>query len=156
MSTTIIHVITDDLDETENAEGHRLHLDGIDYEIDLAAHNYDRLRVALEPFIAAARRVKQERRAGERAPLPAPVTYTRTVLPAQPSAREIRDWWRRNPRGLPRWQAHGQIPIIVKKRYAKERQESDTKVFAAAFDGPPRRGDDTRIDLDPAFSHADE
>lgn len=156
MSTTIIHVITDDLDESENAEGHRLHLDGVDYEIDLAAHNYDKLRVALEPFIAAARRVKQERRAGERAPLPAPVTYTRTVLPPKHSAREVRDWWKRNPAGLPRWQAHGQIPVIVKSRYEQYRNNADTKLFAATFDGPPRRDNDTRIDLNPAFTGVDE
>lgn len=56
MARREIVVYTDDLDGSEGAETVKFGLDGVQYEIDLAEKNATRLREALEPFIAVARR----------------------------------------------------------------------------------------------------
>lgn len=50
-------IYTDDLDGSEAAGTVRFGLDGKDFEIDLSTANSDKLAKALEPFIAAARKV---------------------------------------------------------------------------------------------------
>ncbi len=60
MATKTITVFTDDLDGTELPAGSRstrFSIDGVEYEIDLSADNRQALSAALEPFIAAGRRV---------------------------------------------------------------------------------------------------
>jgi hypothetical protein len=49
-------VITDDLDGTPNAETVTFSLEGRMFQIDLSADNLDKLRKALDPFTAKARR----------------------------------------------------------------------------------------------------
>ncbi|HEX6970416.1 MAG TPA: Lsr2 family protein [Micromonosporaceae bacterium] len=56
MARREIVVIYDDLDGTEGAETVKFGLDGVQYEIDLAENNATKLREALAPFIARARR----------------------------------------------------------------------------------------------------
>jgi hypothetical protein len=51
--------ITDDMDGSPDAGTVAFGLDGVSYEIDLAARNQARLAEALAPFIAAGRRVSR-------------------------------------------------------------------------------------------------
>ena len=66
MVTKMSVVITDDLDGSGDAEPVSFGLDGMSYEIDLAAKNRAKLEKALAPFIAAGRRLPA--RAGRRRP----------------------------------------------------------------------------------------
>lgn len=56
MAKIVNTVITDDLDGSPAAEAVRFSLDGLAYEIDLAAANRERLRKFLQPFIDAGHR----------------------------------------------------------------------------------------------------
>ncbi len=57
--------LIDDLDKTSDAdETVRFGLDGVEYEIDLSAAHAAELRQALEPYVAAGKRVGGRRRAG--------------------------------------------------------------------------------------------
>jgi len=60
---------TDDLDGSPDAETVSFGLDGVSYEIDLAAANKTRLAAAVAPYMAAGRKVSRGRRG--RAPRPA-------------------------------------------------------------------------------------
>ncbi|MEU8048440.1 histone-like nucleoid-structuring protein Lsr2 [Micromonospora haikouensis] len=104
MATRTSVVVTDDLDHsTDNVGTYRFALDGVEYEIYLAAHNLARLREALAPYVAAGRR-----------------------LPKRPSARrapdghsahaEVRDFWAAHQQrlGLPPYRRHGPIPQTVR------------------------------------------
>lgn len=62
MATKRSVVITDDLDGSGNAETVSFGLDGVVYEIDLAAKNRARLERALAPFVEHGRRVPSSRR----------------------------------------------------------------------------------------------
>ncbi len=61
-------VTTDDVDGSPDAETVSFGLDGVSYEIDLAAANKTRLAAAVAPYIAAGRKVSRGRRG--RAPQP--------------------------------------------------------------------------------------
>jgi hypothetical protein len=61
-------VLVDDLDGSEAAEQVEFAVDGRSYEIDLSAANSARLREALAPFIAAARRAGSRRTGATPAP----------------------------------------------------------------------------------------
>lgn len=80
MSRRIVHQLVDDLDGTlldvGSGETVLFSLDGVAYEIDLTADNAVALREALQPYVAAGRRVsgsrsgtssggRQRRRAGQ-------------------------------------------------------------------------------------------
>lgn len=56
MARREIVVFEDDLDGTQGAETVKFGLDGAQYEIDLGEKNAARLRDALSPFVAAARK----------------------------------------------------------------------------------------------------
>jgi len=71
-------VTTDDVDGSPDAETVSFGLDGVSYEIDLAAANKTRLAAAVAPYIAAGRKVSRGRRG--RAPSPA---TSRRVDPRQ-------------------------------------------------------------------------
>jgi nucleoid-associated protein Lsr2 len=57
MAKSVSVIVTDDLDGSENAERVTFSLDGVSYEIDLAAKNRAKLEKALAPFIEAGRKV---------------------------------------------------------------------------------------------------
>lgn len=57
-------VLVDDLDGSEAAEQVEFAVDGRSYEIDLSAENSAKLREALAPYVAAARRAGGRRSGG--------------------------------------------------------------------------------------------
>ena len=80
-------VLVDDLDGSEAAEQVEFAVDGRSYAIDLSAANSARLREALAPYVAAARRAGG-RRGGGTAP---------SAAPSRPAAdraqnQRIREW----------------------------------------------------------------
>jgi Lsr2 len=85
--TTVI--LVDDLDGSEAVEQVEFAVDGRSYEIDLSAANSAKLRDALAPFVAAARRAGGRRSA--------PVAAPPRATPARPAAdrvqnQAIREW----------------------------------------------------------------
>ena len=104
MVTRIQRIVEDDLDRsTEQVRTYRFILEGVEYEIDLAGHNLERLRAALRPFIAAGRR------------LPKSSAGRTGRAPAAKTAPGIRQWWREHQvdLGLPQYNARGAIPNQV-------------------------------------------
>ncbi|MGC9540550.1 histone-like nucleoid-structuring protein Lsr2 [Streptomyces sp. UG1] len=82
MAKQVITLITDDISgETgDDVSAHTFSVDGVFYEIDLGADNYDKLLEVLSPYIrsgrktgAAAKRGPVRRRAAEVGPDPATV-----------------------------------------------------------------------------------
>ena len=92
--------LVDDLDGSEPASTHTLELDGKRVQIDLSAANFDALRAALQPYLAAGRRAGASR--SVRVP----------TDPAQ--SRAIRAWARANGIGL---SDRGAIPHQVRAAY---------------------------------------
>jgi hypothetical protein len=104
MARKVIEVLTDDLDGGEADHTIRFTLDGTDYEIDLTTKNSNKLRAALQPWIAAARfagrtttprvKVVAPRRTGSHR------QHTTTAPAGDPSQREhrsaVREWARDN------------------------------------------------------------
>lgn len=63
MAKEVIHVITDDIDGSQDAETITFSYQGTDYEIDLAHENEIRLNNALSEFIEHARKVGRSKSA---------------------------------------------------------------------------------------------
>ena len=57
MALKTVVTLTDDIDGREADETVKFGIDGVHYEIDLGKGNADRLRTALQPFQAVARKV---------------------------------------------------------------------------------------------------
>lgn len=66
MARVTIVETTDDIDGTANAETVTFALNGTTYEIDLGKKNWDRLQLALSPFINAATKVSSRAGAAKR------------------------------------------------------------------------------------------
>jgi hypothetical protein len=107
MATITRTFLVDDLDgSNEEVETVHLSLDGADFEIDLSAHNAERLRGKLAKFIENGTRVTGQK----------PRRALRAVRPA-PSGRDqvqaVRDWARK----------HG-LAVSDRGRIAKSVQEA--------------------------------
>ncbi|MDP0398706.1 histone-like nucleoid-structuring protein Lsr2 [Tsukamurella strandjordii] len=90
MARKVTVTLTDDLDDTLEAEETiEFSIDGVDYEIDLATKNADKLRKALTPYKDAARRV-----GGRKKPSRAAGTGRPSVDREQ--TRAIREWAKAN------------------------------------------------------------
>ncbi|MGI8870770.1 MAG: histone-like nucleoid-structuring protein Lsr2, partial [Mycobacteriales bacterium] len=61
MARKVITLLEDDIDGGDAAESIEFSLDGSNYFIDLNEQNAIKLREALAPFVAAARRTSRER-----------------------------------------------------------------------------------------------
>lgn len=61
MASIVSVVVSDDLDGSEGAETVTFGLDGMMYEIDLAAKNRAKLAKAMAPYVDAARKVRPRR-----------------------------------------------------------------------------------------------
>ena len=108
MVTRIQRIVEDDLDRsTEQVGTYRFALEGVEYEIDLAEQNLERLRAAMRPFIAAGRR------------LPKSSAGRTGRAPAAKTDPGIRQWWRDHQvaLGLPEYHARGAIPTQVKAAF---------------------------------------
>jgi hypothetical protein len=98
--TQILYV--DDIDGSEAVGTVRFGFDGADYEIDLSKKHADQLAKAIEPFVAAARKVPSSRRA------------VRGSRPARHDQSDVRAWAR--GQGL-KVSDRGRIPADVLARY---------------------------------------
>jgi hypothetical protein len=85
MARKIIHIVSDDLDGSENAETVSFSIAGKSYEIDLAERNRAKLDEALAPYIKAARRAGSARSSA-----PSRARATRDDL------NEVRAWAKAN------------------------------------------------------------
>ncbi|MET7752362.1 Lsr2 family protein [Micromonospora sp. NPDC005367] len=111
MATQTVVLITDDLDHsTDNVDTHRFALDGVEYEIDLSGQNAARLREALAPYVAAARRIPKRRAARQ------PGAGTRN---GRADDAAVRAYWASHERqsNLPPYRSHGPIPSAVRDAY---------------------------------------
>lgn len=104
MAQRVVVTLSDDIDGGEAAETVEFGLDGKSYEIDLNPSNAKKLRKALAPYTAAARRqVTGGKRDRSRA-----LTYRHTSVEAAPAA--VRAWAQSNKMDVP---ARGRIPKRV-------------------------------------------
>jgi hypothetical protein len=113
MATRVSYIVIDDLDGSDQQVGtHRFAFDGVDYEIDLADHNFDKLAAALRPFLAAARRLPKST-AGK-----APVGTGGT------KSSPIRRWWAANQQALdlPPFKERGGLPHQVRAAFNAAQQ----------------------------------
>ncbi|SDH32992.1 Lsr2 family protein [Microbacterium sp. 77mftsu3.1] len=94
-------ITVDDIDGTQDAKTIEFAFDGDSYEIDLAAHNVNKLHDALAPFIEAAR--KQPKTKGAR-----PARSRNT------ESKDVREWAAKNGHDVP---ARGRIPQSVMDAY---------------------------------------
>lgn len=92
MAQKVKIILEDDLDGGPADETVRFGLDGGLFEIDLSSANAARLRDALRPFAAKARRVPATRAAGR----PAGSRTTSTASKRNPEIAEIRQWAQEN------------------------------------------------------------
>lgn len=99
-------VLTDDIDKTIEAdETLTFGLDGVTYEIDLAAKHAQQLREALAPFVAAGRRVAGASK---------PKAPARRRATSGSNATEIREWARAQGRKV---NERGRVPAEVRAAY---------------------------------------
>jgi len=91
MAQTVKIILEDDLDGGHADETVRFGLDGGQYEIDLSEENAAKLRDAMRPFIAKARRAQ-----GKQAAKPARQGGARPAGKSNPDTAAIRQWAREN------------------------------------------------------------
>ena len=96
-------VLEDDLDGSTATETVTFGLDGTSYEIDLNDKNAAKLRAALAPYVGHGRKVGSAPRRGRKA-----------ASAGGPSAREIREWARRNGYDVP---DRGRVSADVRAAY---------------------------------------
>ncbi|MEF3120919.1 histone-like nucleoid-structuring protein Lsr2 [Kocuria flava] len=112
MAQTVKIILEDDLDGGPAEETVRFGLDGGQYEIDLSEENAARLREAMRPFIAKARRA-QAKQGGKQA-------RTGTARPAgrgNPDTAAIRQWAREKGYEV---SDRGRIHQDIQKAYYEE------------------------------------
>lgn len=102
MAQKVRIVLEDDLDGSDATQTIKFSLGNAAYEIDLSDENSDKLRVALAPFLDAARRVGR----------PAPSTRAKQRCGTSPA--EIRAWAISNGLAVP---ARGRIPADARAAY---------------------------------------
>ncbi len=104
MAQKVNIILVDDIDGTDADETVSFAIDGNQYEIDLTATNADRLRRALAPFVAHARR----------AATPARRRSSSSRNAGGPSPAEIRDWARANGMSV---SERGRVSAEVREAY---------------------------------------
>ncbi|WP_129841249.1 Lsr2 family protein [Streptomyces sp. RFCAC02] len=97
MAQRVVVTLSDDIDGGEAQETVAFGLDGKTYEIDLNAHNAEKLRTTLAPYVEAGRK---QARSGR--------PFTRTSV--APDPRAVRAWAESNGLGVP---ARGRLPKKV-------------------------------------------
>jgi len=105
MATQIQKILIDDLDGSEANETVTFAIDGTTYEIDLSDSNARKLREALSPFVAGARRAEP--------PTPRRRRSSQRAMSREKSA-EIRQWAKAH--GLP-VSERGRIASSVVEQY---------------------------------------
>lgn len=110
MAQRVNVVLEDDIDGTDADETVTFALDGVNYEIDLAAGNADKLREALSLYIGHGRKVSGRRRSSAGS-----TKRSSTTGGSGPSAAEIRAWARENGYDVPE---RGRVSADVREAYA--------------------------------------
>jgi hypothetical protein len=100
MAQRVQIVMDDDIDGGTADETVRFGLDGTSYEIDLSGANAKKLRAALKPYVAAARRSAGRRR--------------KTRSRNGSNASDVRDWARKHGHTV---SDRGRVPAEVKAAY---------------------------------------
>lgn len=110
MARRIIHQLVDDIDGTVlgigEGESVSFSFNGTAYEIDLSSDNAEALRVALEPYISAARRSSASRGPAR--------TSARKSSSGSSETGEIREWALANGHQV---SSRGRIPANVIEAY---------------------------------------
>lgn len=106
MAQKVQVILLDDLDGGEATETVSFALDGASYEIDLSAKNAGKLRDALAPYVASARRASARRARGRAAATGGRASRTDTTA--------IREWAR--DQGL-KVSDRGRIPSDILAKY---------------------------------------
>ncbi|MGX5357992.1 histone-like nucleoid-structuring protein Lsr2 [Kocuria sp. KH4] len=109
MAQTVKIILEDDLDGGPAEETVRFGLDGTQYEIDLSEENAAKLRDAVRPFIAKARRAQ-----GKQTPKQARSGAARPTGRSNPDTAAIRQWARENGHPV---SDRGRIHQDVQKAY---------------------------------------
>ncbi|MFY1656063.1 histone-like nucleoid-structuring protein Lsr2 [Micromonospora sp. WMMD1274] len=112
LATKTTTILVDDLDgSTDDVATHQFTFNGITYEIDLSAGNFDRMAAAFGPFLMAGRRLPKQPRAARR---------QRSTATGRVPSQEIRTWWwtvNWQELNLPRPRTGGVIPAAVRDAY---------------------------------------
>lgn len=109
MAQRVQIILEDDFDGGEADETVTFGLDGSDYEIDLSDDNAGKLRDALAPWLANARKTGGRRKRG--------TTPVKTASSASDTgSADIRSW--AQDQGM-KVSARGRVPIEVREAYAK-------------------------------------
>jgi Lsr2 len=110
MAQKVNIVLVDDIDGSEAEETVPFSLDGRDFEIDLNAHNAQKLRDALAPYVGHARRA-----GGGRSSRRATKSSGSSSSGNGASPAEIRQWARENGWEVPE---RGRVATEVREAYA--------------------------------------
>ncbi|WP_040158664.1 histone-like nucleoid-structuring protein Lsr2 [Nigerium massiliense] len=102
MAQRVHIVLTDDLDGSDAVETVTFGLDGNTYEIDLSEQNVAKLRDALQPYVAVARKVTTRRTPGKRRPS------------SDSSATDIRAWAQAQGMTV---SSRGRVPAEIREAY---------------------------------------
>jgi hypothetical protein len=105
MAQRVQIILEDDFDGGQADETVAFGLDGSEYEIDLSSGNAAKLRDALAPWVASARKTGGRRRRG-----------AGKTTGAGPGSAEIRAWAQENGMQV---SARGRVPAEVREAYAK-------------------------------------
>ncbi|HET7683024.1 MAG TPA: Lsr2 family protein [Marmoricola sp.] len=107
MAQKVNIILVDDIDGGDADETVSFALDGKDYEIDLTAQNAQKLRDALAPYVAHARKAAGRGRRGRAAGA--------ATSSGGPSPADIRAWARENGMDVP---DRGRVSEEVRQAYA--------------------------------------
>jgi hypothetical protein len=105
MAQKVKIILVDDLDEGSADETVRFGLDGVSYEMDLSSANASKLRDALGPFVAKARKTSTGR-----------ATRSRVALGRNQDSAQIRQWARENGYTV---NSRGRIQAEIQEAYQK-------------------------------------
>ncbi|MCA4134490.1 Lsr2 family protein [Arthrobacter sp. M4] len=105
MAQKVKIILVDDMDEGQADETVRFGLDGASYEMDLSTSNASKLRTALEPFIAKARKTSGGR-----------TTRTKVAAGRNQDSAKIRQWARENGYTV---NSRGRIQAEIQEAYQK-------------------------------------
>lgn len=108
MASVTTVTVTDDITGGAADETVQFELDGASYEIDLGKKNATALRKALDPFVAAGRKVKRE-------PLTAAHSSRNTAPRARRDVGAVREWARANGYEI---SERGRVPLTIEEAYA--------------------------------------
>jgi len=142
MAQRVTVELVDDLDGTasDTVDTVSFSLDGVDYEIDLAEDNAEKLRASVSDFVAAARRVSGRAKRGAGQKRTGPVQQSREHNQA------IREWARLNGWNM---SERGRIPAGAIEAY--EAAQTDTAPAAETKPGTKAKVR-ARARKEPAFS----